>query len=1144
MLVSHCSVVCTIIATLLVAPTSCQEFYITEFNLNLENAEIDLVFSSPTVLNTILYTGLTIQSSANGSGPSHTLTGGNLLASPENAIRFQLTLSDWNAIRAFSVNENSTFLSAMDDIVGDELGNALSGIDSFNALQVNNYVPYLPPPELVEFSLDMDIGNLSLFFSQSVIPTTNFSTGITLQSTNVSNPTTTFYTLTGHLIESYNASNYTQRIDLIILEHDLNSIKGLGNLALGLNSTFISITEGIVQNIGGKPSLAINSTSPLSASLFADDVTSPELTSFDFDVDAGLLVLTFTEPVRQTPIIRHGITLHTNGSDSPLILYLVYESPTPGHLIHDTILMLSVPSSDLSQVKIYSANNHTLNHLSANEGIVQDTVGNPSIEVSPLSALEVTVLTPDSTPPILVSFDLYLNNEPVIALLFNEPVTPSSDLVTGVILQSHETLPISSNYSLSIRIRDRIFSNYLYLDLSETDLTNIYLDRNLAISRNTTFISVVPGIVHDTAGFLSLPVNSTSVLQVNTLLLDTFQPVLISCHLDINMEHLHLQFSEPVIPSAHFLSGITLQSQHSNPTYRLNISGSFMGDTYNESVSVNLGNHQSVVDAIKTSRVRGFAFHSHNTFIAITVGIVHDVAGNPSSQTIHPVVITPDTTSPQLQEVSLDVNSGAIIFIFNELLSYANASGIIIYDPRIQVQLVQNYIFEEIHNRSFTIVLTQTELNAVKSDLDLGISGNSTFISLRHAIALDLEGNPTLNLPLNSTLPLQVIIIPDVTRPHVLSFDLDLNLGQLVLKFDEPVVPTSTFFTGITFHFITVYTLLFDNGIIDQFQYRTVMKAYPDKKDIDGIKINQVLGMSNNGEFNVSLSIASGIVNDTAGNPSVAIPNTSPLNVNILKPDITAPELLYFVLNMDSGELVLNFNEPVSLTLTGITGITIQSDANEPSANHTLSSSSSVKAGYYLQIAVTLADSDLNAIKADELLAFNVNNTFVSVAADSVQDTQHNFISLTVLPATNVLPDVTSPTLNHVSLSGFILSLTFSETVNLDTFDISQIALQPDLSSTNVYHLTGGSLLTTGHSTLVKLALSDEDLHLIVEYSSAASTGSIYISFTSNLVHDMFGNPIVAAVQAFTEINAGELIMIWSCTITYPLYIIMGDDLY
>ena len=1032
MLVSHCSLACTvIIATLLVAPASCQEFFITEFNLNLENAEIDLVFEGASVLaNGEFFNKLTIQSSANGSGPNHTLTGGIMLRNPENALMFHLTLYDLNVIRAFSVDESSTFLSAREGVALNERGDPSSGIDSSNALQVNNYVPYSPPPVLVEFDLDMNEGHLSLFFSQSVIPTSNFSTGITLQSTNVSNLTTTFYTLTGHSMQSFNASHYTEQINLIILEHDLNSIKGFGNLAVSLDSTFIAITEGIVQNREGKPSLAINSTSPLSASMFVPDATPPELTSFDFDIDAGLLVLTFTEPVIQTPIISYGIRLHTNVSTPEPTFYLSFaddlEPPTgnvtssPGHLPRDTILMLSVPSFVLSRLKIESVTDgHTFNHLSANEDIVQDTVGNPSIEVSATSALKVTVLTLDSTPPMLVSFDLYLNNETMIILTFSEPITLLSAIVTGVTLQSHETLPFSSNYSLALRDFESFsgdFADSVSLHLSETDLTNINLDRNLAVSTNTTFISVLPGIANDTAGYLSLPVNSTSALPVTTLVQDTSQPVLMSCHLDINTEHLYLEFSEPVIPSAHFLSGITLQSQRSNANYTLSISGSFIGDTYNESVSVNLGNHQSVVDAIKTARAREGAFHSNNTFIEITVGIVNDVTGNPSLQTIHSVVVTPDTTMPQLQAIVLDVNSGAIIFVFNELLSYANISGITISDTRIQVHLSQNYTFEDIYKRNATIIPTQTELNAVRADLDFGMSGNNVFISIRHAIIHDLEGNSLFIM--DSILPYQVIV-----------------------------------------------------------------------------------------------------------------------------PNITAPQLLYFVLNMDSGELVLNFNKPVSFTSTGITGITIQSDANEPSAVYTLSSSSSAKTGYYLQITVTLADSDLNAIKADELLAIHINSTFVSVAAGSVQDTQHNFISSTVLPATNVLPDITSPKLNHVSLSGFILSLTFSETVNLDTFDISQIALQPDPSSTDVYHLTGGTISTTEHSILVELVLSDVDLaHLVMEYNLAAPTGSIYISISSNLVHDMFGNLIVAAVQAFTEINTGELIMICSCTITYLLYFIVGDD--
>ena len=150
-----------ITAALLVAPASCQEFFITEFNLNLENAEISLVFNYPvmTPINDF-YTGLTIQSNANGSGPDQTLTGGTLLLNSfsESTITFLLTLYDLNAIRVFSMNKDSTYLSANAGIVHDHEGRPSQAINSFNALQVNKYILGNPRVALMQVFTEINTG--------------------------------------------------------------------------------------------------------------------------------------------------------------------------------------------------------------------------------------------------------------------------------------------------------------------------------------------------------------------------------------------------------------------------------------------------------------------------------------------------------------------------------------------------------------------------------------------------------------------------------------------------------------------------------------------------------------------------------------------------------------------------------------------------------------------------------------------------------------------------------------------------------------------------------------------------------------------------------------------------------------------------
>ena len=174
----------------------------------------------------------------------------------------------------------------------------------------------------------------------------------------------------------------------------------------------------------------------------------------------------------------------------------------------------------------------------------------------------------------------------------------------------------------------------------------------------------------------------------------------------------------------------------------------------------------------------------------------------------------------------------------------------------------------------------------------------------------------------------------------------------------------------------------------------------------------------------------------------------------------------------------------------------------------------------------------MNEIKRQRDLATNTSNTYVSITEDTVLDMNDNpVVSLNETNALRVsefIYDTTDPRLDRfdLNLTSEILTLTFSETVRVDTIDVTQITIQnlfsnlPDM----YWSLRNGEVLTED-STEVLIRLNNTDLNEIkIRTSVATMENNSYISFSNRLLQDMNTNwntPIPTSmpfqVSEFTE---------------------------
>ena len=155
---------------------------------------------------------------------------------------------------------------------------------------------------------------------------------------------------------------------------------------------------------------------------------------------------------------------------------------------------------------------------------------------------------------------------------------------------------------------------------------------------------------------------------------------------------------------------------------------------------------------------------------------------------------TPDTNPPQLQEFDLDMNTGIITLRFSETVM-----GPFIDSPQITFQSDANLtLMSSDHTlNNYSVSLSGLEptiivrigvddLNELKRQTELAISSSTTFISITSLLVSDTKRNDVIDILPSDALPVAKYT-SDVSRPHLVSFGLNLVTNTLSLTFNETV---------------------------------------------------------------------------------------------------------------------------------------------------------------------------------------------------------------------------------------------------------------------------------------------------------------------------------------------------------------------
>ena len=239
-------------------------------------------------LTTLDLTEVTLADRRSMAMTTFSLTGGDFDNSSAPQVTVTFTEDDLNALKYLRnlAASNRTFIFITPQLVDDTTGNPIEPPP--RAPRAKQFTPDTTDPILESFDLDMNQGLLILYFSETVMSMSLQVEEITI----LAGPSSPYN-------RTLMAGNFTMNDTTIIMlelgADDLNYLKSVPQLAVSQNTTFISITDMTILDMNFNLIEEINSTTPLPVDNFIPDTTPPELVSYLLDMDARVLILTFSE---------------------------------------------------------------------------------------------------------------------------------------------------------------------------------------------------------------------------------------------------------------------------------------------------------------------------------------------------------------------------------------------------------------------------------------------------------------------------------------------------------------------------------------------------------------------------------------------------------------------------------------------------------------------------------------------------------------------------------------------------------------------------------------------------------------------------------------------------------------------------------
>ena len=1093
----------------------------------------------------------------------------------------ELNLNKWDLLNikvqdVLCKSKAQCHISFSSSLVKDMQGLDISDVPASAALALaTTFVADDQAPELTSFALDMDAGILNATFSDVVDPlsvdlvntfrlqaqasiTATASSGNTVNSVLVSNATL--------LTQAY---SYT--VQLQLPTSVLNEIKRRTALAVSQATTYLSLDAALLRDVAGFQVVSVVRTAAPMASTYVADATAPELVSFVLDVDAGTLLLTFSETVNMATLNTSDITLVSSSSGAAASRLALTSDCTVSTTEPRESATVTLTHSLLNALKqnplLGTRRDDTFLGMTAR--LVQDMAGNGAApRPADTDALLVDAVLRDQTPPELVQFDFNAQHGSLL-LEFDEPVQATTLDTSKLTLVSRaaasQALELNETYVLTLAQVTVGVSNETFVNatLPQHALDALTALDGPGLRAETTFLALDLGAIEDVSGNRVQAIATGAAVAVTDFTADGIEPQLVSASLNMTSGRLNLRFTETIRRS----------SFHLNQLQLLNPSGAGAGVVLGDArilapaqgtndVAAEILLSQDLLNAIKA--LDDLATAANTTFVALTPLFCHDMSYNPLREVTAAGVdsFTPDQDQPPLLSFDLDMDSERMAFTFSETVRpgtltftsielFGTAAG----SPGSGYSLTGGSLVTSSNNVSFTVQLAHDDVLAIKGFRNIAASADTTFVRLSAGSIQDTAGNPSKAV----LAPLSVTTYTaDATPIRVLAFDLDLTNETINLTFSETLDFNTVNVTG--FQLVgargtsddAVIVAFTQNDQPTQTSLVSISIALS-KETLNKLKIRTGVAT---GRENTFLVVSQNAVSDMTGNSIQPIQSSSALQAATFTGDLVAPEVRSFELDMDAQTLVVDFTETISVTSIQPGFFAIQASASVPAPTNSsisqaqllataqqarsqlavvLAQGSTVQrvSGSLTAVRITLTTADANAIKARHLLATAPETTFLALAPAAAQDMAGNEavalphaaalgLAATAASGSAYTPDSTSPRLLafDLDMEAHTMTLVFDEPVQGARVNATSLVLQAGSDSaasaaatagTGSHRINTATVIDPGNATQVVLGLDVYDINALkTQRGLVSGSNSTYLWFGQQLVQDMVGLDVVA----------------------------------
>ena len=357
----------------------------------------------------------------------------------------------------------------------------------------------------------------------------------------------------------------------------------------------------------------------------------------------------------------------------------------------------------------------------------------------------------------------------------------------------------------------------------------------------------------------------------------------------------------------------------------------------------------------------------------------------------------------------------------------------------------------------------------------------------------------------------------------MVSFDVNMNTGRVIMSFDEPVRALTLLANNLTFvssDIGSVVSFVLGRSVSSRTTTNGLRIGFTlDGEDLDQLKANSSLFSERNNSF---LTFGSPLIQDMR---RMAIQFVSAVQARDFTTDNVPPTLTQFTrLSLNDGNLRLSFSEPVDRTSVIPSLIRIQQSRIGGTGIQLSGGIITDFSADRRQLLIALTENDITSLKLQTTLATNAGNSHLSIQAGALKDIAGN--NLTVVPSTSAVAvadyvfDSTAPELTGWSLDMDMstLNLTFNDVMNRDSLTPEHITLHSWANGTdtaNNYNLRGGST-TSMDGYVIVVQITNNDLNGIKQRAGlATSRDNSFISINSQLINDQVPLAVTSITPAF-----------------------------